>query len=1233
MDTKRPLSLFLVAILAASVFTLVGISSLPAQNAGAQEVTIRTSADNLGGTFYGESFLQVVITDPDAADDDAAQTLSVTVDIDGDEGTFDITETSDTSGKFEFFLVHEDSDLDEGALDGIDAVPFIVIFGPDGAPSGGILESETIVATVTMGDDVATINIEASGVDVDIDYDQDAGVLELDREEYGSTSLVHVFITDQDANNDPTNADEFTVAAADLDGATFDDLFDVFGATLPDAVTFTETGDNTAKFEAILLLADAASGDDDELVFDADTISIELHDHADYGDITDADGDVDEDSDNISEVSLVIDDSDGEVDPIGDLAFGGELKVLVTDNDQNRDSTDADPIDDALAVVVDAVGGDVETVSLTETEDNSNEFEIDLSNAELKITFLSDGADPTAENDILELRAEDIDGDITITYTDPLNGASAAAVVAVFVVGMDLTPGSLSAPAEAGVTESFTVTLTDPDLNDNPRIRDAYEWELTGASPFSLTRAGLDYSEVYTLEIELEGAAVDFGVVDVSTTMRETGPDTGIFEFDISMDDISDFGDGGAALAAGDGDDLDVTINDFMADVDEAEDDDVTITITKPATGLDFSRSVVPPPPEAGSARLDAGDTVVVTMIVTDPILNTETNIEEEYAFVIGDGANEFLIEVEGADGLEDCELDGTAALDALDECDLGGGVDLDDVLDVGDLVESSQNSGVFEVDLEFTAAGTESGEWQDMEITFTYEDDDGDTETAGFTFRGNDGILTVDAQSAKTGTDITITVEDQDLNLDDGEIDEFDSGDAFDLLIVETEDDDVGGITDATFEETDEDSGVFQATFTVGDDIPVTDVAAGLQASNILVTYDDDLDSAGGGGEVIEANVPVVSSTGSIQVTPELVGPVTTLTILIIDADLDADAGEVDELTEADLDGAVEFSSSRNEVGEAGPDIEETGPNTGVFMFELELITDAEACADDDLDAAEFAATGGDTSSTIGACPGDLIAIKYVDAVTASGRSNTESVVIEVMSWDPEFVADKDSYSTNDRVTITITDPDANRDAGIADTISDIRVTSDSDRVGEEFSALETGKDTGVFTLSFSTTSGTAGGAISVNTGDTVTVTYTDEFPADFAENQEDEDFDFTVQVGGLTGPETTEPSPPSLKDISGNEIDEVGVGQQVVLSTTIQNNNDEPQPFVALIEVRDSDGITVFLAWQTGTLNANGEAEVGLSWTPEEAGDYTVRTFVISELAAPDILSPVAESETTVS
>jgi hypothetical protein len=1256
MDMKQPLSLFLVAILAASAFSVIGITSLPLQKVSAQDVTIETSADDHDGAFFG-GLLQVIIEDEDTDDDD--DTIDVEVTVESDEGseateTFTIDDTSDGSQRFEFFLAHTDADdIDPDDPDA--AVEQVFLFGE------AALDLD--VADMALYDS-GSIEIQYGDEDpITIDYDESSGQLSVDRTtSYGTTSIVHLMITDQDGNLDPTAVETLTIAEADVA-----DLLDITGASIPDDVDFEETSDNSAIFEAeIQLIADAEGATDPELVFDEEVVSIELTDMVDYNDA--GFDDAENDSTDTDEVTIEIDDQDGDMDTIGDLTFGGEIVVSVTDDDQNVDSENDDTIVDGLAVevgngctIADAADCEDE-IDLEETDDNTGLFEIDANNNELRITFLDDGTDPTDNNGILEFRAEDIEEDILIEYIDPEadDDADDDTAVVSFTVEISLTPGSLSAPETTGVNDEFTVTLTDPDLNDNPRIVDSYTLELTGTGPFPLTKAGDDYSEIYEFDLELDGDALDFGGDLDSITISETGINTGIFELEIDMEFIADSGNGGDELIIDDGSDLEVQIDDFMADVDDPDEDDVSITIGKPDVAIDFSRDNMPIPPEDDSVTEDGvGTTMITTLIVTDPSRADQSNVEETFDLDFSDDETPgtFVLEIEGDDvnDLTIEDLDGSAdsyfGIDADcdgsgadDEAEIVDGVSLCEVFTFEELEETGEATGVFEAELSFTmdGLGTDmtADDWQDAEFTFNYFDDEGEEESGGFTFRGNDGIVTVDQPSAKSGTPITIVVEDNDLNLDDAEIDSFESGDLGDgaLLLIETEDDEIAGIDDDTFHETGEDTGIFEATFVIGEDIPISDLVDDEieQATNVLITFDDEIDSTGGGGDELEVNVPIVSGTGSLQVTPELVGPATTLTILVIDSDLDEDADSIDDYDSTDPNGDdffISFGSDRSEVNEGSPDLEETGPNTGVFMFELELITDEEACQDDDLDAAEFQAEGGDTDSTIGACPGDLISIRYEDELTGGGGSTTVSEVVEVQAFDPEFVADKDSYAVGDRVTVTISDPDANRDSDIADSLTDIRVRSDSDQVGEELSAIETGRDTGVFRLSFGTTGGTASGSISVNQGDDITVVYTDEFPADFEEEEEDKDFDFVIPVGGGTTDTTTTVTPPEPQDVTGETLDEISAGQQVVLTTNVVNNNAGSQPFVALIEVRDSSGITVYLAWQTGLLPANGQAQVGLSWTAENPGDYTVRTFVISDLASPDVLSKIAETDITVS
>ena len=1092
MNNHKVLATFVVAVLVASAFSVVGMTSFPLQKATAQGVTITTSADSHGRSFFGEGALQVVVNDPNADDDDLQETITVDIDADPDDGTatsgsFTIAETSESSGRFEFFLVHVDSGLAAGDFDAINTN------GADehpvsGTPGAGTAQASVIrfgpaadivLATSDLFEDVS-FDFTVDDDEVSADYEESAALLELDRSTYGSDSIVYMTIVDQDANLNPTEPDSFDVNATDLNTV----LFDIDGATFDDAVTFEETGDNTKRFEGTITLTNATSGADDELIVDAEAIEVTLNDVADYDPVTDVTASTD-----TSSRSFDVDDEDGEIDPVASLTFSSELKLTLNDNDRNRDSDDDESIDDAVTVTVDSIGGDVEFLDMEETDDNTGIFTIDLSNSELPVTFLEDGDSPSLNNSRLELRPDDITEDIVIEYTDPRDDDSGSSVTSSQTIEMTLATGSVDVPEAAGINDDFILTLTDADLNDNPRTKDSYVFtfeDLASTPPYNLTRGGDHIGALANLEIEIEGEEVSF-TNPLDYTLVETDISSGVFTSELSMSDILDE----TGVDADDGDNLEITYNDFMDDTSRESSDE--LAIGEASAGADFSRTTLPIPPEDDSAvAAEIGEEVFTTFIVTDPDVNELSGAEDTIDFTIGTGDNQFIVEIDG-DGFS-ATIDDPAEVDD----DFEGSTSLVDILpQIGDgtadfrLAETGSSTGVFDDELVFVNGGLDTDSWHDLEVTITYTDTDGDEESAGITFRGNDGTVSVDQNSAKSGTVLVITVEDQDLNLDDDTIEEFSGveGTPEDFLLgVETEDEEVPGVTSETFRETGADTGVFSATYVVGTDIPVTeptdDEDEVEQASNILITYNDEVDSTGGGGDEIEIDVPVVTSTGAITVTPELVGPGTEITVIITDTDLDEDSRSTDDYDTPDPDSDdffVSFRSDRTEVGRASPDIEETGPNTGVFTFMIELITDESDCEDDDLGEERYEATGG-SEPEMGACPGDLISINYDDEQDGSGRSTSVSAIVEVKSWDPEFSSDKPSYAPGDRVIVTISDPDANRKPDVADSLTDIRVFSDSDRVGEELSALETGRDTGVFRLSFGSAASTTGGAITVS-------------------------------------------------------------------------------------------------------------------------------------------------------
>lgn len=116
---------------------------------------------------------------------------------------------------------------------------------------------------------------------------------------------------------------------------------------------------------------------------------------------------------------------------------------------------------------------------------------------------------------------------------------------------------------------------------------------------------------------------------------------------------------------------------------------------------------------------------------------------------------------------------------------------------------------------------------------------------------------------------------------------------------------------------------------------------------------------------------------------------------------------------------------------------------------------------------------------------------------------------------------------------------------------------------------------------------------------------------------------------------------SPPSVsllepiaKNMAGDVIHEVAVGGQAELVLSFYNtvSGEEDLSFGAIIEVRNSDDVTIFLAWQSGKVAPDKQYHFSTSWNPEQEGVYYLKTRVITALPPAEIrsvLSPVLETK----
>ncbi len=101
---------------------------------------------------------------------------------------------------------------------------------------------------------------------------------------------------------------------------------------------------------------------------------------------------------------------------------------------------------------------------------------------------------------------------------------------------------------------------------------------------------------------------------------------------------------------------------------------------------------------------------------------------------------------------------------------------------------------------------------------------------------------------------------------------------------------------------------------------------------------------------------------------------------------------------------------------------------------------------------------------------------------------------------------------------------------------------------------------------------------------------------------------------------------------DAFGNSLSAVTVDQQVQVSADLSNGQDRVQEFAYLVQIQDGDGVTVSLAWITGSLSAGQSFSPALSWIPEELGSYTATAFVWESVDNPTALSPPVSTKVIV-
>jgi hypothetical protein len=508
-------------------------------------------------------------------------------------------------------------------------------------------------------------------------------------------------------------------------------------------------------------------------------------------------------------------------------------------------------------------------------------------------------------------------------------------------------------------------------------------------------------------------------------------------------------------------------------------------------------------------------------------------------------------------------------------------------------VTETGANTGVFtgEFSLPQSAVAAFINGW----VKALYVDPaSGKNITATATLVATDAAISVDKTTVKAGDKLTVTVTDADNNLD--------SKDTDSVTIAYEYTDSAGNKQTGTWTlyETDVNTGVFTISKTIGSDIKVK------PGSTITLTYNDTSPSyitatAGypSSPVVLTATAKVATHTGTISIDKAAYGLGSKMTITVNDPDLNTDTTAAQSTTVT-----LRISGYPDETRT----LNEDGANSAVFT-------------------ATYTWNSTDTGLI-----GKTFQIYYKDDADANGNTVYAVATGTVNSWDAQVSFDKAYYNVGDIATITVNDPDANRNPSQIETKS-VTVTSDSDPIGQTITVTETDVNTGIFTGKIQISSSFATGKVYAKVGDTLTAKYTDALPADYADTGKSKAFTGTAIVGVPVARPVPASSQKFVDPNTGAEKTSGTVGQAIGLQATVKNVDVVSKTFTAIFKVKDASGVTISISWVTGTLAPGQELTPGVSWTPSAAGTYTVEVLVVKTLAEPTPYSDIQTKTLTVS
>jgi len=350
-----------------------------------------------------------------------------------------------------------------------------------------------------------------------------------------------------------------------------------------------------------------------------------------------------------------------------------------------------------------------------------------------------------------------------------------------------------------------------------------------------------------------------------------------------------------------------------------------------------------------------------------------------------------------------------------------------------------------------------------------------------------------------------------------------------------------------------------------------------------------------------VSVTVKVLSSTGTLEVPKNWIGPYEIITIKVVDPDLNLDPLRAEE---AEVTVAIEGVAETKTLV-----LKETGVNTGVFTgnFSLGWFLKGDVYATPDVE-------------TVAEYIGKSVTVAYIDKADATGSRKVNTATLTIKAVDAEISVDKGAVNVGDTIVITIKNGDI---AGNPrPEFRTVLVSSDTLPTGITFYASEV--EPGVYQVKATVVSlndWTPGAPqIPAKLGDRILIVYKDPIAADGTEKI----FNKTISVGVYAvKPGVTEKV--ETLDVTTGQPVKPAVGKEVFLKVTVKNVDIVEHAMTAIVVVRDPNGVAVARYAATVTLAAGASTEISWGWTPIVSGDHTVEVYIVKSLTDRTLLSDV--------